>query len=123
LVKGVQFELAILENNYTGKYKKMAEEFRRDGCDEYIVEKFIRQEMEADEFAKKQGPKDLEALKLWRSYPKKAKLMWLNNAFCINCGVTSFKNGYNLRKDKFSVVIEGHCSKCGGKIARCCVLV
>ena len=27
----------------------MAEAFRKDGCDEYTVEKFIRQEMEQDE--------------------------------------------------------------------------
>ncbi len=35
---------------YTGKYIEMAEQFRKDGCDEYTVEKFIRQEMEMDEF-------------------------------------------------------------------------
>ena len=35
---------------YKGKYKKMAEQFRKDGADEYTVEKWIRQEMEQDEF-------------------------------------------------------------------------
>ena len=98
----------------------MAEQFRKDGADEYTVEKFIRQEMEMDEFRKGEGTTDVEAVRLWKSYQDEAKEMWFNNAFCLNCGVASFRPGYNLRKDKFGVVIEGNCSKCGGRIARCC---
>lgn len=26
---------------YTGKYKKMAEQFRKDGCDEHTVENYM----------------------------------------------------------------------------------
>ena len=29
-----------MEHSYTGKYKQMAEEFRKDGCDKYTIEKF-----------------------------------------------------------------------------------
>ena len=29
-----------------GKYGKMIEDFRKDGADEYLIEKFIREEME-----------------------------------------------------------------------------
>lgn len=105
---------------YTGKYKKMAEQFKKDGCDEYTVEKFIRQEMEADEFAKASGTTEIEAIRLWNTYTDETKQMWLNNAFCLNCGVTSFEKGYNLRKDKFGVIIEGNCARCGEKIVRCC---
>lgn len=105
---------------YKGKYKKMAEEFRKDGCDDGMIEKFIRQEMEADEYRKESGTTSLAAVKLWNTYPEEAKEMWLHNAFCPKCGVTSFKPGYDLRKDKFGVVIEGVCIKCGGRIARCC---
>lgn len=105
---------------YTGKYLKMAEQFRKDGCDEYTVEKFIRQEMEMDEFKKGEGTTDIEAARLWKSYPDEAKEMWLHNAYCRKCGATSFRPGYNLRKDNFGVVIEGNCNKCGEKIARCC---
>lgn len=105
---------------YTGKYKKMAEQFKKDGCDDYMIEKFIREEMEADEFRKEEGTTDIEALRMWNTYPDEAKEMWLNNAFCINCGVVSFKEGYNLRKDKYGVIIEGVCAKCGEKIVRCC---
>ena len=35
---------------YKGKYKKMAEQFRRDGADEATIEKWIREEMDQDEF-------------------------------------------------------------------------
>ena len=34
----------------TGKYKEMAEQFRKNGCDEYTIERFILQEMVADKF-------------------------------------------------------------------------
>lgn len=105
---------------YTGKYKEMSEQFRKDGCDDYTIEKFIWQEMETDEFAKGRGTADIAAIRLWKSYPDEAKEMWLHNAFCANCGVTSFAKGYTLRKDKFGVVIEGVCEKCGHDIARCC---
>lgn len=108
------------EMEYTGKYKKMAEQFRKDGCDEHTVEKFIRQEMEADEFRKGEGTTDIAAIQLWKNYSDEEKKLWLHNAFCINCGNASFKRGYNLRKDRFGVVIEGVCDKCGAKIARCC---
>ena len=105
---------------YTGKYKEMAEQFRRDGADEYTVEKFIRREMEEDEFCKGEGTTDIRAVREWNKMPEEAKDMWLYNAFCVNCGVTSFAKGYNLRMDKFGIVIEGKCAKCGERIARCC---
>ena len=105
---------------YTGKYKKMAEQFRKDGCDEHMIEKFIRQETEADEYVEKEGTTDIEAIRLWKKYPDDIKDMLLHNAFCSNCGVTSFQPEYNLRKDKLGIVIEGFCEKCGEKIVRCC---
>lgn len=41
----------MAKKKYKGKYAEMAERFRKDGCDEYTVEKFIRQQMEEDEKA------------------------------------------------------------------------
>lgn len=105
---------------YIGKYKKMAEQLLKEGCDEYTIEKFIQQEKDADEFDRNEGTTDIEAVRLWKSYPNEAKEMWLHNAFCINCGNASFRPGYNLRKDKFGLVIEGFCDKCKGPIVRCC---
>lgn len=98
----------------------MDEQFKKDDCDKYTIEKFIRQEMEADEFAKGEGTTDIDAVRLWKSYPDEAKEMWLHIAFCINCGSASFKLGYNLRKDKFGVMIEGFCDKYERRIVRCC---
>jgi len=39
---------------YTGKYKQLADQFRADGCDEAMIERFIREEIERDEFQKNQ---------------------------------------------------------------------
>ncbi len=44
---------------YTGKYRKLAEQIRADGCDEVMVERFIREEMERDEFEKNSGTTDM----------------------------------------------------------------
>lgn len=98
----------------------MAEQLQKDGCDEYTIEKFIRQEKDADEFGKNEGTTDIEAVRFWKSYSDETKEMWLHNAFCINCGNASFRPGYNLRKDKFGLVIEGFCDKCEERIVRCC---
>lgn len=98
----------------------MAEQLQKDGCDEYTIERFIRQEKDAEEFDKNEGTTDIEAVRLWKSYSDETKEMWLHNAFCINCGNASFRPGYNLRKNKFGLVIEGFCDKCEGRIVRCC---
>lgn len=105
---------------YTGKYKEMAEQFRKDGADEYTIEKFIREEMEWDEFRKGEGTTDLEAYKIWKSWPEERRQMYLHNAFCGNCGMTSFTNEYNIRKDRRGLIVEGTCAKCGGRIRRAC---
>ncbi len=112
--------LGELRMEYTGKYKEMAEVFRKDECDEYTVEKFIRREMEADEFTKGQGTTNFEALKKWKTMPQNERDRWLNNAFCFDFGVGSFRDGYNIRQDKYGIVIEGNCAKCGGKITVVC---
>lgn len=44
-----------MKKKYTGKCAEMAEQFRKDGLDEYTIDKFIRQEMERDEFEKGKG--------------------------------------------------------------------
>ena len=108
------------KNKYEGKYAEMAEEFRKDGLDDYTIDKFIRREMEADEFEEGSGTTDIEALREWKDMPEDARDFFLNNAYCVNCGNASFKAGYNLRKDQFGIVIEGVCSKCGGRMRHCC---
>ena len=80
----------------------------------------IRQEMEQDEFERLSGTTDPEALKEWETWPEDKRQLFLNNALCPNCGVSSFASGYNIRKDRFGIVIEGVCDKCGQNIVRCC---
>lgn len=100
------------------KYEKMRKQFKADGADDLMIEKFIREEKERDEFEKKSGTIDLEAVKEWNKLPEKEQQIFLSSAFCMNCGVTTFGKGYTLRMDRFGIVIEGNCSKCGHKIAR-----
>jgi len=100
------------------KYKRMEAEFRADGVDENTIMRLIREETEKDEFVMNFGITDVAAYKEWRLFPEETRRILLNNAFCINCMVTSFAPGYAVRKDKFGIVLEGVCSKCGERIAR-----
>ena len=104
---------------YEGKYQKMAESFRKDGLDEYSIEKFIRQEMELDEFAKGRGITDLQTAKEFNALPEDEKILATSHVFCPDCGDTSIKKGFAIRKDKFGLVLEGECSKCGKPVTRC----
>lgn len=105
---------------YTGKYKNLADQFRADGCDEIMIERFIREEMERDEFERNRGTTDLAAYREWQSWPEARRRMYLGNAFCSKCRVTSFAPGYTIRKDRFGLIVEGKCAVCGSRIARCC---
>ena len=105
---------------YTGKYKTLADQFRADGCDEAMVERFIREEMERDEYMKNKGITDFAAYQEWQSWPERRRQLYLCNAFCSKCGVTSFAPGYTIRKGRFDVIIEGKCSICGSWVTRCC---
>lgn len=100
------------------KYDKMREEFRADGLDEYTIEKFIRQEMEMDEFQANEGIADINATREWKAIPEDVQKMFLSNAFCSKCGVATFAPGYIIRKDKYGFLIEGRCKKCGNNIVR-----
>ena len=105
---------------YSGKYKQLADQFRADGCDEVMVERFIREEMERDAFEKNQGTTDIDAYREWQSWPEQRRQMYLGNAFCSKCGVTSFAQRYTIRKDRFGLIFEGKCAVCGSRVARCC---
>ncbi len=102
------------------KYQSMADQFRADGADEKTIRKWIQEEMQGDEFARKEGSSDIEAYKIWMSWPQERRSLYLGNAFCSKCSVTSFAPGYNIRKDRFGLIVEGNCATCGAKICRCC---
>lgn len=109
------------KKTYTGRYLQLAEQLRRDGADDEMIEKLLQAEMERDAFENEKGTTDLEAYKEWHSWPEERRLMYLNNAFCSRCGgAVSFDYGYNVRKDRWGIVLEGTCALCGGKIRRVC---
>ena len=45
-----------------------------------MVEKFIREEMERDEFRNGEGITDLEAYKIWKRWSEERRQMYLHNA-------------------------------------------
>ena len=107
-----------MATTYEGKYAKMAEQFRADGCDESMIEKFIRQEMEADKAKSKRGVNELKAWKKWQALSEDTRRKVLSSAFCRTCGLAEFAPNYSVRNDKFLLVVEGVCAKCGGRIVR-----
>lgn len=62
-----------------------------------------------------------KALAAWKAMNDREKRILLNNAWCRDChdANASFAPGYTLRADKFGIVIEGNCAKCGCAVARC----
>jgi len=105
---------------FKGKYRKMAEQLLSDGVNEMTIIKYIRQEMENDIFMRDKWKHDSAAQAEWNKLPSDLKDKLLHNAYCTNCsGVTTFKSGYNIRKDGPNLTIVGNCSKCGGEIVRC----
>lgn len=88
--------------------------------DETIIERFIAEERAEDEFCRGCGTTDIEAARLWKNMPESIRQLLLGNAFCPNCGVTSFASGYSLRMRDGFVLIEGRCAACGAEIAGLC---
>ena len=105
---------------YTGKYQKMADQFRADGADEHLVNKFVREEMERDRYERNKGLTEIEAFQEWQSWTERDRQFFLNNALCPNCHLTSFAPDYTVRADSLGLIIEGTCARCGHRIARCC---
>ena len=83
--------------------------------DEAIIERFVAEERAEDEFRRGCGTTDIEAARLWKNMPESIRQLLLGNAFCPNCGVTSFASGYSLRMRDGFVLIEGRCAACGAE--------
>ena len=82
--------------------------------------------MSAGEIEVMNKPINLEAYREWQSWPEKRWQFFLNNALCSECSragknsLTSFADGYTIRKDFYGLIVEGNCSRCGKRNARCC---
>mgnify|MGYP002473582089 CR=1 FL=1 len=74
-----------------------------------MIERFVAEEGAEDEF--RRGRKNM---------PESIRQLLLGNAFCPNCGTTSFASGYSLRMRDGFMLIEGRCATCGAEIARLC---
>jgi len=48
---------------------------------------------------------------------KQHQELLLRNVFCTKCGVTTIID-YKILDDKYGIVLEGKCKKCGVKVAR-----
>lgn len=103
---------------YEGKYAEMAEQLRADGCDEAMVERFVREEMEADAARAGEGITQLDAYREFRALPEWEQEILRTNAFCANCGMTSIAPGFTVRKVSGLLLLEGKCEQCGRRAAR-----
>ena len=68
----------------------------------------------------KQNIFDLNAFLEWKAIPEEIREIYLHNALCSRCGLTYISDGYEIRKEEYGLVIEGHCGKCGERVARVC---
>ena len=85
-----------------------------------MIERFVAKEKAEAEFRRGRGTTDIEAARIWKGMPENIRQLPLGNAFCPNCGVTSFASGYSLRMRDGFVLIEGRGAACGAEIARLC---
>lgn len=60
---------------------------------------------------------DFKAAQKWAKIPKDIQQQLISNVFCSNCTVTTITD-YTLHDDKFGVVLQGKCQKCGEDVAR-----
>jgi len=60
---------------------------------------------------------NFRAAQKWSKISKNVRELLINNVFCSNCGVTTIVN-YSLHDDKFGVLLQGKCKKCGKDVAR-----
>lgn len=103
---------------YEDKYAEMAEQFRADGCDEATVERFVREEMEADAALACEGITQLDAYREFRALPEWEQEILRTNAYCPNCGMTSLAPGFAVRMASGLLLLEGKCEQCGHRAAR-----
>ena len=84
------------------------------------IERSVAKEKAEAEFRRGRGTTDIEAARIWKGMPENIRQLPPGNAFCPNCGVTSFASGYSLRMRDGFVLIEGRCAACGAEITRLC---
>jgi len=60
---------------------------------------------------------DMKAMEKWNKIPKELQKRLINNVYCSKCFETSIVD-YDIKDDKYGIVLEGKCKKCGSNVAR-----
>ena len=60
---------------------------------------------------------DLKAMQKWNEISKEHQQLIIDNAYCNECFTTTIVD-FEIADDKYGVVLEGKCQKCGKDIAR-----
>lgn len=59
---------------------------------------------------------DIKALKKWNKIPKVIQDKLVANVFYSTCGIVKIVD-YQIKDDKFGILLEGSCEKCKSKVA------
>ena len=58
-----------------------------------------------------------QARKFWDSFTRKEQQIYVNNAYCAECGMTSMKEVSGVVKQG-ALLLTGTCTRCGGAVRR-----
>ena len=57
---------------------------------------------------------DIAAIRKWNSIPEDIRNSFLQNVFCVSCGVTTIAQGFTITEKKgLGILLNGKCMKCG----------
>ena len=59
-----------------------------------------------------------QAKKIWKAIPKNVRLKILNNVWCVHCSKMTGVGNTTMNIDRGDLIIRGHCTLCGGDVAR-----
>ena len=93
--------------------KRQEKHIDRGGFEKRLFLEYV----EDDEVNQIGSVSDMKALKKWSLIPDDLKETLLKNVFCTNCGVTTTVD-YAIVNDKYGIVLQGKCAKCGSAVAR-----
>jgi hypothetical protein len=59
-----------------------------------------------------------QAARKWAKLGERAQTLLLNNVWCVACRKTTTIVNFTGRMEKGDIVLEGHCIRCDGPVAR-----
>ena len=82
-----------------------------------IYEKRLEPTPQSIKLIERKSKPKLSAQEKWNRLNAEQQELVISNVFCGNCSLTTIVD-YTLKNDKYGVVLEGKCKKCGGAVAR-----